>query len=391
MTPDLDGKPPAPRRFRLPWPVKRGGQLLLIALVIEFLLVPQIAGERQSLHLLLDLDSPWLVAAVVLELGSFLSFAAATRALLPHGRQPPYGKVLRIDMATIGLAHSVPGGNAAGAALGLRLLSEAGATTDEAGFAKVAQALGSALVLVVLLLTAVAIAIPLHGSSPLYLTVSGVGLVALVVVPTMAVVLHRGRPALARIAGSLTRRLPRVPDEAGANAVARLGAQIDLVLAERRRIVIAAAWGTLNWLLDAATLWASVRTYGHTLGYDGVMVSFALAHVAAWVPITPGGLGIVEGVLVPTLISFGTPRATAVLGVLTYRLISFWSTIPLGAAAYGGVLHARRRRRRRHQRELSDDGDSTTSEPRETRQRDASRRAGAGAAEPRRQGGRLHR
>ena len=337
----------ASRRRRLPWPVKRGGQLLVIALVVEFLLVPQIVGSRQSLHLLLDLDSPWLLTAVGVELASFLAFAAATRSLLPHGRQPSYLKVLRIDLATIGLAHTLPGGGAAGAALGLRLLTEAGVPGDEAAFGKVAQAVGSALVLVVLLWTSVAIAIPLHGSSPLYLTASIVGLIVFLVVPAIAVLLHRGRPLAARLLGSLTRRLSRVPDDAGERLVARIGAQLDLVLAERRRVVIAVGWGIVNRLLDAATLWAAVHTYGHTLGYDGLMVSFALAHVAAWVPITPGGLGVVEGVLVPTLISFGTPRGEAVLGVLTYRLISYWSTIPVGAVAYGGVIHARRRHRRR--------------------------------------------
>jgi hypothetical protein len=66
----------------------------------------------------------------------------------------------------------------------------------------------------------------------------------------------------------------------------------------------------------------------------GLIVAFGLANVVAAIPITPGGLGVVEAVLTSTLVGFGVPRATAVLGVLTYRLANFWLPIPLGGLAY---------------------------------------------------------
>jgi hypothetical protein len=77
-----------------------------------------------------------------------------------------------------------------------------------------------------------------------------------------------------------------------------------------------------------------VRAFGHTLGPVGLLVAYGLANVAAALPITPGGIGIVEGVLVPTLVAFDTPRGVAVLGVLAFRLLSFWLPIPIGFAAY---------------------------------------------------------
>lgn len=52
------------------------------------------------------------------------------------------------------------------------------------------------------------------------------------------------------------------------------------------------------------------------------------------IPITPGGLGVVEAVLTATLVGFGAPRGVAILGVISYRLVNFWLPIPLGAAAY---------------------------------------------------------
>jgi uncharacterized protein (TIRG00374 family) len=249
--------------------------------------------------------------------------------------------VLRVDLATIGLNHSVPAGSAAGTALGLRLLTNAGVPTGQAAFAKVAQGVGAAMLLVVLLWTALAVAIPLHGSSPLYLTGSIGGLVLVVTVTVGVTILRRGRGVATRAFRAVTCRLPFVDDDAGARAAARVGQQLDAALAEPGRLVRAVMWASANWLLDAAALWCCLRAYGHTYGYDGLMTAFALSQVAAWIPLTPGGLGVVEGVLVPTLLGFGGTRATVVVAVITYRLMSYWMTIPLGALAYGGIAGSR--------------------------------------------------
>ena len=67
---------------------------------------------------------------------------------------------------------------------------------------------------------------------------------------------------------------------------------------------------------------------------DGIIVAFALANVLAAVPLTPGGLGVVEAVLPSALVGFGAPRGTAVLGVVVYRLVNFWLPIPIGGLSY---------------------------------------------------------
>lgn len=61
-------------------------------------------------------------------------------------------------------------------------------------------------------------------------------------------------------------------------------------------------------------------------------------------PLTPGGIGIVEGVLIPTLMGFGAPAQVALVGVLGWRLVSFWLPIPVGALSW---LTLRRHRRER--------------------------------------------
>ena len=80
------------------------------------------------------------------------------------------------------------------------------------------------------------------------------------------------------------------------------------------------------------------------MGPDGLLVSFGLAYVLAAIPVTPGGLGVVEAVLSTTLVAFGAPSGVALLGVVSYRLVNFWLPIPLGGIAYLS-LHVERLRK----------------------------------------------
>jgi uncharacterized protein (TIRG00374 family) len=96
-------------------------------------------------------------------------------------------------------------------------------------------------------------------------------------------------------------------------------------------------WAVLNWLLDAASLGVFIMAFGGYVNPIDLMVAFGLANVLAAIPLTPGGLGVVEAVLTSTLVGFGLDRGTAAISVVTYRLAAFWLPIPLGALAYGSL------------------------------------------------------
>jgi uncharacterized protein (TIRG00374 family) len=93
-------------------------------------------------------------------------------------------------------------------------------------------------------------------------------------------------------------------------------------------------WSAVNWLFDAASLWVFVVAFGYRVDVGGILVAFGLANTLAILPITPGGVGIIEGVLVPSLVGFGTPKNIALLGVLTWRLFNYWAPIPAGGVAW---------------------------------------------------------
>jgi uncharacterized protein (TIRG00374 family) len=69
-------------------------------------------------------------------------------------------------------------------------------------------------------------------------------------------------------------------------------------------------------------------------GFGPLTVAYAAANIASAIPLTPGGLGVIEVTLVAITVGFGAPRATAVLAVLGYRIVNFWLPLIPGAIAY---------------------------------------------------------
>ena len=69
-------------------------------------------------------------------------------------------------------------------------------------------------------------------------------------------------------------------------------------------------------------------------GFGPLAVAYAAAKIARAIPITPGGLGVIEVTLVAVTVGFGAQRPTAVLAVLGYRVINYWLPLLPGAAAY---------------------------------------------------------
>ena len=66
-------------------------------------------------------------------------------------------------------------------------------------------------------------------------------------------------------------------------------------------------WAAANWLFDAASLWVFLFAFGQAVLPIDLLVAYGLANILAVIPITPGGLGVIEGVLIPTLVGFGVP------------------------------------------------------------------------------------
>jgi uncharacterized protein (TIRG00374 family) len=110
--------------------------------------------------------------------------------------------------------------------------------------------------------------------------------------------------------------------------------QLDELLPDRRALAGSALWAAGNWVLDAASLWVFLAAFGRYLNPVALLVVYGAATLLGSLPVSLGGLGIVEGALVPSLVGLGVPGAAAVLAVVCWRLFEFWLPIPVTGLCY---------------------------------------------------------
>ncbi|GAA5201878.1 hypothetical protein GCM10023322_82680 [Rugosimonospora acidiphila] len=319
--------------------IRMCAQVLALGLVTWLLVLPQLRGSAKSLHLLFHVGGSWILLALTAELASLSFYTLLTRAMLPGQTRPPLQRVMRIDLSAIALGHCLPDGGAAGTALCWRLLVAEGVPSSTAAFAKVAQGLGSAIVLQGLLLASYAIGSVTSGPSRWEFLPAAASATFLTFGAVTVLAVRRVR--FRHWFNKLVRRIPWCGPRLShllSNLYRRhVVAQLRSLASNRRALLVTASWAGANWAFDALALWASLRAYGSSVGLEALAVVFGIQALAAWLPITPSGLGISEAVVIPALIAFGSSRNAAVLGILTWRVIAYWLPIPLGALAFGSL------------------------------------------------------
>jgi uncharacterized protein (TIRG00374 family) len=330
------------RRWRqwLPFlvkPVRRGVLIFVLLLVIEYLVVPELVGASKDLYLLGRVNAGWVAAGVLLEAVSLFCYAVLTKVLLPPGRKPSLSRLFRIDLSAAAVAHVIPAGTLGTAALGFKLFTGEGISGNDAGVMMAAKGIGSTVVLNVLLWLSLVVSIPLAGFQPIYGTVAIIGTIVLAGVGALVLGVTRGAGFASRVLRAVGDRIPGLSGERVEHAVLEASRSFALLARDKRVLAWSLLWASLNWLLDAASLWCFVAAFGHLANPVELFAAYGIANVAGAIPLTPGGLGVVDSVTPLLLVGFGVTRSVATLGVLGWRMVNFWLPIPTGAAAYASL------------------------------------------------------
>jgi uncharacterized protein (TIRG00374 family) len=334
-----DGSPSHWRRWR-PWlpflvkPARRVVIIFVLLLVVEYLVVPELVGASKDLYLLGRVNAAWLAVGVALEALSLFCYAVLTRVLLPPGPKPSLSRLFRIDLSAAAVAHVIPAGTLGTAALGYRLFTAEGISGNDATVMMAAKGIGSTVVLNALLWLSLVVSIALAGFRPIYGTVAVIGTVVLLGVAALAFGVTRGVGLASRIVRAVGDKIPGLSGERVERAVREASDTFAMLARDKRVMAWSLLWASLNWLLDAASLWCFVAAFGHLANPVELFAAYGIANVAGAIPLTPGGLGVVDSVTPLLLVSFGITRSVATLGVIGWRLVNFWLPIPTGAAAY---------------------------------------------------------
>ncbi|MBV9449135.1 MAG: flippase-like domain-containing protein [Streptosporangiaceae bacterium] len=316
-------------------PLRRGVLVFIVLLIIEYLVVPELVGASKDLDLLGRVNPAWLIAGVALEGASLFCYGLLTRAVLPPGsHNPGLSRLFRIDLAAAAVAHVIPAGTVGSAGIGYRLFTAEGIKGGDAAVMMATKGLGSTVVLNVLLWLSLVISIPLAGFHPIYVSVAVTGAVLLLAVAALAFAITRRSRRASRVLCAVGDRIPGLTGDRLEQAIREAGNSLSALARDRRTLAASLSWASLNWILDAASLWCFVAAFGRYVNPAELFAAYAIANVAGVLPVTPAGLGVIDSVAPLLLVSFGVTRSVATLGVLGWRLVNFWLPIPAGAAAY---------------------------------------------------------
>jgi uncharacterized protein (TIRG00374 family) len=307
---------------------------LVIGGAAIYLLFPAITKVLGAWPRLASLDPIWFTAALAAEVASFTcNFGLQRLALRAKG----WFAVVTAGLTGNSVTDGLPGGSAVGAAVQFQMLSTAGFDTDTAiGGLTAISLINVAATLGLPLFAAPAVIAGIPVSRDLAHTAL-LGLVGFVLFAGVgALVLETDRPlaTAGRVAQKVWNWLTR-----GRHPVTGLDQRlladrnaIRTVLGEHWRKALLLTTGRLGF--DYGCLLAALHAANSSPQPSLVLLAYAAADILALLPITPGGLGIVEASLSSLLIVAGVPAGKAVLATLAYRLASYWLPLASGMPAY---------------------------------------------------------
>jgi len=327
----------------------------LVAIAAAALTVQVLVNSRGELLAAADdltaVSPGWLVVAVLAELLSYGCLAAAQHRLLTTGGvQVGLAPLTALAIAAQAGANCLPGGVAVSTAVAFRRLSRRGVPTALCGWMLSISTLLYAAALGVLALLGAQVAGDASAAVPDLRPVS-LAVVGVVGVSALVLVALRDRHLPSRLLGwvvtcadtllAAVRHRPAHPAGTGPGVI--WVQQLRAVRPGPGRLLTVSALLVGCWLADGLCLALAFYALGGGPPWRGLLLAYCAAQLAASLPITPGGLGVVEGSLTVALVAYGGAEQSALAAVLPYRLISFWGLIPVGALAYLGLRRTERR------------------------------------------------
>jgi uncharacterized membrane protein YbhN (UPF0104 family)/membrane-associated phospholipid phosphatase len=294
----------------------RPGTLLLVVATgfAVHLLLPQVGELRQTLSALQAARWDWMVIGLVLAAASYLAAAVAQLGAV----DPPLalGRTTLVQVAS-SFANRLTPASLGGMGLNVRYLQRSGMDRPSAvGAVAVNTAAGALLHVLGLLVAAVLIGQARLGSAH---------------VP-------KGWPALVALVAALVLGGLALWSPLGRRRVVtptlRAGRELAAVLrrpGKAAQLLGGSAGVTLTYAL---TLACCLAAFGAQVPLASTVAVYLAGAAVASVSPTPGGLGAMEAALVAGLTAMGAATGPAVVGVLAFRLLTFWLPILTGWLAY---------------------------------------------------------
>ena len=343
-TPTADATPAErPQRGKVTWGWKRiVGLVISIAIVVGIFAygVPRFASYGQIADVLTALTWLEIGGLVLVTIFNLITYWLANQAALPG---LGIGKAAVVTQATTAVANTLPAGGAVAIGLTYAMLDSWGFSgTNVALFVGVSGIWNIFTKLGLPLLALGILAVTGH-ATPTYVTAAVIGVAVLAVAVTLLALVFRSEHfarvignGLARIVSAPRRWFGKPVIEGWGDGAAKF--RTDTMGLVHRR------WFRLSWttVLSQVALFfvllLSLRDVGISeaeISTAEVFAVYTFTRLLTAIPITPGGVGIVDLGLIGGLTFFdSSEKAALAAGVLLFRALTYVLPIPIGAAAY---------------------------------------------------------
>jgi uncharacterized membrane protein YbhN (UPF0104 family) len=308
---------------------------IALAAVVFVEIVPRIASYGSVAHQLGTVSLAWGLALAAATLFDVLTTPLPWQAVIP---KLPFVPALAFTQASTALTTVLPGGAPLGMALSFAFLRRLRVDRAQAGFAVALTGIWSQVMILVYPLVGAILVFATGQLSTSTAVIAAVSAAAGVLIVGLAVAALRSESAArwlgdfaARIGARVARLFHRKPPGWSGEALARIRTE-RMVLLRRRwpRLTVATLGNQLSAFLVFEFCLRAVGISVADLPLSEAFLGWAIGRVITSLPLTPGGVGVVELGMIGTLLGFGAPHAHVVAAVLLYRGLIVLPTLVIG-------------------------------------------------------------
>jgi uncharacterized protein (TIRG00374 family) len=327
------------KKSSLAWRIARIGISAAIVVGIFAYAIPQVADYSAVWSIIRDLTPIELWSLIAATFLNLVTYWLVNMSALPG---LTFWRSAILTQTTTSVANTIPAGGAVAVGLSYTILASWG--FDAQAVALYVGVTGVWNTLMKLALPVVALAfVALSGdASAALVTAACAGLVMLVIALTVFALLLWKEVFARRIGDGLQRVVSAVRKPFGRPALEGWG---DAAVDFRNRMIklVARRWIplTLTTIASHLALWLVLLMSLRHVGVSEQEVStattlavFAFGRLITALPVTPGGVGVVELGYIGGLVAAGGPRPEVVAAVLLFRALTYVVQIPIGGFTY---------------------------------------------------------
>jgi putative heme transporter len=312
---------------------------LAVVVAVFCFALPKVASISDVWTQIRDMSVVALVILLVAAAWNLVTYAFVLRVATPG---LTYTQAVVVTESSTAVANTMPAGGALGVGVTAAMYRSWGFGASTTSSAVLLTGIWNTLVKLGLPILALGVLATQGHASLARLSASliGVGVLA-VTVGGIVMLLHsddaaRRAGGLAAQGYSQLRRLVRRPAVTGwKDAASEFRTRLRLLL--RRSWLRLTIFTVVSQLSLYVVLLLAVRGTGipsSQVSWAEVLAAFAFVRLLSTIPLTPGGLGVVELGLTGALVGFGGDKASVVAAVLLFRALTYLAPIVFGSLTY---------------------------------------------------------